>query len=77
MIADDELEELFCMIDVDGSSTIDADEFYSVLTAATPEPEMTYEAFKRSMFGTQCGATAALMDELADAFALYDRLWCL
>ena len=49
-LQDDELEELFCLIDTDGSSAIDAGEFYEVLTAETAEPEMTYEAFKRSMF---------------------------
>eukprot|EP01052_Picozoa_sp_SAG31_P041091 SAG31_NODE_6133_length_2156_cov_1.166262_1_plen_279_part_10 len=48
-VSDDELEELFCMVDADGSSSIDADEFYAFLTASS-EPEMTYDAFKRSMF---------------------------
>eukprot|EP01051_Picozoa_sp_SAG22_P020865 SAG22_NODE_4380_length_1287_cov_1.029461_1_plen_216_part_10 len=56
-VSDDELEELFCMIDSDGSSAIDADEFYEMLTHEDDEPEMTYEAFKRSMF------------ELADVWA--------
>eukprot|EP01052_Picozoa_sp_SAG31_P026410 SAG31_NODE_2390_length_5804_cov_2.122699_3_plen_285_part_00 len=56
-VSDDELEELFCMIDEDGSGGIDAEEFRLLLTAKHDGEEMSYEAFKRSMF------------ELADVWA--------
>ena len=41
-------DELFCMIDADGSSTISSQEFYDALADA-PEPEMTFRRFKLAM----------------------------
>ena len=51
-ITDDELEELFGVIDADASAVISADEFFEALTAndADNEPEMTYFCLKRPLF---------------------------
>ena len=49
-LSNDELEELFCMIDEDGSSVISAEEFYTAVSADIQKKQMAYYCFKRSLF---------------------------